>query len=64
MSAYLHFKVRYSYPFFGDYTYLQCYKIVIDELFEGKFGQGKSKSEKNKNDRQPTNKMLDTEYFE
>ncbi len=26
----------YSYPFFGDYIIRQCYKIVINELFEGK----------------------------
>ena len=26
----------YSYPLFGDYTFRQCYKIVINELFEGK----------------------------
>ena len=26
----------YLYPFFGDYTYWQCYKIVLNELFEGK----------------------------
>jgi hypothetical protein len=31
----------YSYPFFGDYIIRQCYKIVINELFEGKKRMGK-----------------------
>ena len=33
----------YSYPFFGDYKCWQSYKIVINELFEGK----KNKHDKN-----------------
>jgi hypothetical protein len=48
----------YSYPFFGDYIIRQCYKIVINELFEGKrmlidnFTSNKIKNEKLNNYKQ------------